>query len=101
MLTHTVFFWLRPDLPTQESAGFETALRTLLTIPEASRAQIGKPAPTPKRDVIDDSYDFALELDFNSLEQQDVYQAHPVHTAFVEGQKSRWARVQVYDFQWL
>ena len=101
MLTHTVFFWLRSDLSPEERAGFETALRTLLTIPDAERAQIGKPAPTPKRDVIDDSYDFALELDFSSVDKQDIYQAHPVHTAFVDGQKSRWARVQVYDFQWV
>jgi hypothetical protein len=100
MMTHTVFFWLRDGLTPAERSGFEAALRTLLTIPGASRALIGRPAATPKREVIDDSYDFALELDFPSLAAQDAYQAHPVHRAFVDGQQANWERVRVYDFAW-
>ena len=100
MMTHTVFFWLRGDLSAAERAEFETALRTLLRIPGAERAVIGRPAATPKREVIDDSYDFALELDFATLEAQDVYQAHPIHLEFVDGQKAKWDGVRVYDFQW-
>lgn len=99
-MTHTVFFWLRPDLSADERAAFETGLRTLLDIPGATRALIGRPAATPKREVIDDSYDWALELDFANLAEQDVYQAHPVHTAFVEACKPMWTRVRVYDFEW-
>jgi hypothetical protein len=99
-MTHTVFFWLRPDLSADERAAFEAGLRTLLDIPGATRALIGRPAATPKREVIDDSYDWALELDFASLAEQDIYQAHPVHTAFVETCKPMWARVRVYDFEW-
>jgi len=99
-MTHTVFFWLRPDLSADDRAAFEAGLRSLLAIPGASRAVIGKPAATPKREVIDDSYDWALELDFASLADQDVYQVHPIHTAFVESQKSKWDRVRVYDFEW-
>ncbi len=101
MLTHTVFFWLRPDLTADERAAFEAGVRTLLDIPGASRALIGKPAATPKREVIDDTYDYALELDFASLADQDVYQAHPVHVTFVETHKDKWERVRVYDFAWL
>ena len=100
MMTHTVFFWLRADLTSAERTEFEAALRTLLTIPGASRALIGRPAATPKREVIDDSYDFALELDFPSLAVQDLYQAHPVHAAFVESQSAKWHRAKVYDFAW-
>ncbi len=100
-MTHTVFFWLRSDLTADEHAAFEAGLRSLLAIPGATRALVGRPAATPKRDVIDDSYDWALELDFPSLAAQDEYQAHPTHVAFVEAHKAKWGRVQVYDFEWV
>jgi len=100
-MTHTVFFWLRPDLNADDCASFESGLRSLLAIPGTTRAVIGQPAATPKREVIDDSYDWALELDFPSLAEQDIYQVHPVHTAFVEGHKGKWEKVRVYDFEWV
>jgi len=50
--------------------------------------------------VIDDTYDWALELDFPTLADQDAYQAHPVHVAFVQTHKTKWERVRVYDFEW-
>jgi len=99
-MTHTVFFWLRSDLSADDRSGFEAGLRLLLTIPGATRAVIGRPAATPKREVIDDSYDWALELDFPSLADQDAYQAHPTHVDFVAEQKAKWDRVRVYDFEW-
>jgi hypothetical protein len=101
MMTHTVFFWLKDSLDAAGRAEFESSLRTLLGIPEAARATIGRPAATPKREVIDDSYDYALELDFVSVEAQNAYQAHPVHAKFVDSQKVKWSRVQVFDFEWL
>ena len=99
-MTHTVFFWLRADLSADDRAAFETGLRSLLGIPGATRAVIGRPAATPKREVIDDTYDWALELDFPTLADQDVYQAHPTHVAFVEAHRSKWDRVRVYDVEW-
>lgn len=101
MMTHTVFFWLRTDLTAEERLAFEQGVRSLLEIPGAKRAVIGKPAVTPKREVIDDSYDYALELDFASLADQDEYQAHPIHQAFIDAHKAKWASVRVYDFEWL
>ena len=67
----------------------------------APGGQIGKPAATPKREVIDDSYDYALELDFADLAAQDVYQAHDTHTAFIDACKPMWRAVRVYDFEWI
>ncbi|MGI8603010.1 MAG: Dabb family protein [Verrucomicrobiales bacterium] len=101
MVTHTVFFWLNGELAPEDRAAFEVSLRSLLTIPNAQRGTTGKPAATPKREVIDDSYDYALELDFASIEDQNKYQAHPVHREFVESQQAKWQKVRVYDFEWL
>jgi hypothetical protein len=101
MITHTVFFWLDPELSDEARGAFEQGLKSLLTIPHGGRAFYARPAQTPKREVIDDSYDYALELDFHSLHDQDVYQEHPTHLAFLEAHKAKWVQVRVYDFEHL
>jgi Stress responsive A/B Barrel Domain len=101
MLTHTVFFWLNEGISAADRQTFLEGLSSLRAIPGSSRFLIGQPAATPKREVIDDSYDFALELDFASLPAQDVYQEHPLHLAFLTNCKQFWRTVRVYDFQWL
>ena len=101
MLTHTVLFWLRDDLTVDQRSSFETHLRTLLAIPGSLRAVIGRPAATEARPVVDHSYDYALELDFADVPSQDVYQAHPVHQAFIANCHSLWRQVRVMDFEHL
>lgn len=99
MLNHTVFFWLKKDLAPAQRAGFEAALRGLLTIPGAKRGVVGRPGKTAARPVVDHSYDFALEIEFTNVAEHDRYQDHALHTAFLEGQRSKWERVVVYDFE--
>ena len=98
MLTHTVLFWLKRDLAPEQRAGFEAAVRGLATIPGAKRTVVGRPSTTAARPVVDHSYDFALEIDFANVADHDRYQNHPAHTAFLEGQRSKWDRVVIYDF---
>jgi hypothetical protein len=101
MLTHTVFFWLREDAGAGDRAALEAGLRSLLPIPGALRAVIGRPAATAARPVVDHSYDFALELDFADVAAHDAYQQHPVHVAFVESCRPLWRQVKVTDFDHL
>ena len=101
MLTHTVFFWLKPGLGIGERAEFEEKLRGLLAIPGSKRAVVGLPAATEARPVLDHSYDFALELDFANVEAHDAYQEHPVHQAFIADCRALWQQVKVYDFEHL
>jgi hypothetical protein len=57
---------------------------------------IGTPAPTPKRPVIEDSYDFALTVILADLAAQEAYQVDPVHKAFV-AKFSMWRKIMVTD----
>ena len=52
------------------------------------------------RDVVDQTYQVALNLQFENKQQQDDYQVHPMHLDFVEKAfKPNCARVVVYDFE--
>ncbi len=93
---HTVFFWMKRDNSESDIATFEEGLSSLTTIEEVRDSWIGKPAGTP-REVVDNSYDYALILHFDSKEKQDAYQVAPVHKAFIEKSAHTWERVQVYD----
>ena len=61
------------------------------------KVTVGTPAPTEKRPVIDDSYDFALIVECRDVAAQNAYQVDPIHLAFVEKYKGFWTRVQIYD----
>ncbi|MFM7182054.1 MAG: Dabb family protein [Verrucomicrobiales bacterium] len=101
MLTHTVLFWLKPETTPERRAQFESDLRVLLRIPGSTRAIIGKPSTTEQRPVVDHSYDYALELDFDDLAAHDFYQDAAEHHDFIAKSREIWAQVRVYDFDHL
>jgi Stress responsive A/B Barrel Domain len=93
---HTVFFWLKNPDNTAEKAQLEAGIRSLTAIDAIKTAYIGQPADT-NRGVIDTSYAFSITFIFDNKEDQDVYQVHPIHLAFVESCKHLWEKVIVYD----
>lgn len=101
MLTHTVFFWLKPETTPDRRDQFEADLRALLSIPGSTRAVIGKPSTTEQRPVVDHSYDYALELDFADIQAHDLYQDAPAHHEFIAKSREIWEKVRVYDFDHL
>lgn len=96
-LVHSVFFWLKEDLTAAEEKAFKDGLKSLATIKTVQQCLIGPPAPTEKRDVIDDSYSYALLLHFADIDDQDAYQVDPLHLKFIEDHKDKWTKVIVYD----
>ena len=53
-----------------------------------------------QRPVVDQSYQVALNIQFETKEVQDEYQVHPLHLEFVEKVfKPNCHRVVVYDFE--
>ena len=74
MLTHTVFFWAKDDLTSEQLKDFEAGLRTLLDIPLVGEGRLGIAAAT-NRKVVDRSYTFALSLRFKDMAAHDAYQA--------------------------
>jgi len=96
MLLHTVLFWLRPDLSTDEIVRFESGLKELTTIASVKTAFFGKPAST-RRPVIDASYSYQLVLGFDDLQGHDSYQIDPIHKNFVKTCAPLWTKVLIYD----
>ncbi|MCM8535725.1 MAG: Dabb family protein [Lentisphaeraceae bacterium] len=96
MFVHTVFFWLEKDLTEAQREAFKQGATTLTEIQPNVAAYLGVPAKTD-RPVIDRTYDYSLTAIFESKEDQDLYQDHPVHLKFIENHAKDWAKVQVYD----
>lgn len=91
---HMVFFWLKPETDIKAfMAGTEGFLREVEVV---KQYHLGVPAMTP-REVVDNSYSVALVVTFASKEDQDSYQNHPAHVQYVEENKDKWTRVQIYD----
>ena len=97
MLVHTVIFWLKNDLSDEERSTFFEEVDTLGTIPSVEDFHLGTPAQTPKRPVIDDSYDCAVTVVLQDLAAQDQYQIDPIHQEFIDTCSSFWERVVIYD----
>lgn len=96
MFVHSVYFWLKRDLSSDQIAGFEKDLNELQEIETVQRANIGNPAST-NRPVIDRTYDYALILTFEDKAGHDTYQTHPIHDTFVENNGQHILKVQIYD----
>jgi len=93
---HNVFFWLKEGTSVEEKASFLIALRKLAEIKTVRSLFAGTPAGTP-RNVVDNSYDFALIVHLDNVEGHDAYQVDPIHDEFAATQSHLWTKVQIYD----
>ena len=99
MFSHVVIFWTKPEIPGSTDALLAGAEKYLRPIPGVRSYHIGRMVGS-HRDVVDQSYQVALNLQFDSKQAQDDYQVHPLHLEFVEKAfKPNCARVVVYDFE--
>ena len=94
---HTVFFWMNENVTDEQKANFaKNGLGELVKVSSIYKSYFGPPAKTP-REVVDNSYDFALSCHFKNKEDQDAYQIDPIHLKFIEDYKDLWKEVIVYD----
>ncbi len=91
-----VYFWLKEDITDAERDTFRTEVHKLGKCKTVLNTFIGPPAMTP-REVVDNSYDFALCVFFRNKADHDAYQEDPDHFAFIDACKDLWTRVQIYD----
>ncbi len=97
-LQHNVYFWLKNTVSDKERKAFEKGMKKFVkSVKEIQKAEIGKPANTARRDVVDHSFDYSLYIRFKSLEDHNVYQEHEAHKQFITDFQSLWAKVLVYD----
>lgn len=93
---HHVYFWLKDKDSKEDLARLIDGLKKLSAVKTIDRFQIGKPAGT-NRDVIDSTYSVSWLLLFKTKEDQDSYQADPIHLDFVKQCSHLWQKVVVYD----
>ncbi|MCG6186822.1 Dabb family protein [Maribellus maritimus] len=96
-LLHHVFFWLKEPDNQAHRQQFENALEKLLKVETITVSHIGIPAATEERGVVDNSYTYSYLVMFDTLEDQLVYQTHPLHLKFIEENSDLWEKVVVYD----
>lgn len=97
MIVHQVFFWLKN--PKTDFTSVIEGCKAIGKLKSAHSYQVGVPAPTPKREVIEDSYHIALTVNFKSLADHDLYQVDPVHLEFIADHGAKWEKVQIFDFE--
>lgn len=99
MFSHVVIFWTKPEIPNAADALIAGAEQYLRPIPGVLSFHVGKMVKS-HRDVVDQSYQVALNLQFENKQQEDAYQVHPLHLEFVEKAfKPNCTRVVIYDFE--
>jgi hypothetical protein len=96
-LMHHVFFWLKEPANKAHRNQFEQALEDLLKVETITLSHIGIPAATEERGVVDNTYTYSYLVIFDTLEDQLVYQTHPLHLKFIEENSELWNKVVVYD----
>ncbi|GAA0363130.1 Dabb family protein [Bowmanella denitrificans] len=96
-LIHQVYFWLHNPDSVEDRNKLIEGLNSLRQIDSVRGLQIGLPASTEKREVVDNSYQVAETMLFDDAAGQDAYQIHPLHKAFVEQYSYLWRKVVVYD----
>lgn len=96
MFIHQVYFWLKKPDSKEDHSCLLQGLQTLRQIEPKILLHIGIPAGTT-RDVIDQSYSFSELFLFETAEDQEAYQVHPIHQQFVKDCAPLWQKVVVYD----
>ena len=98
MHSHNVYFWLKEGLSNSALLEFEKGLGSLTKTPQVVSGFFGKPANT-NRAVVDNTYTYSLLLVFKDTPDHNLYQADPIHQAFVDKNEAKWIRVQVFDVE--
>ncbi|GAB3172871.1 Dabb family protein [Telluribacter humicola] len=96
LFVHHVYFYLKNAGSAADKAKLLEGLEKLSKVPTIRMVHIGTPATT-NRDVIERGYSISWLCFFDNLEEQEVYQKHPIHLKFVDDYSHLWEKVIVYD----
>jgi hypothetical protein len=96
LFVHHVYFWLKNPDSEADRLKLMEGLDKLSKVPEIRMAHIATPADT-HRSVIERSYAVSWLCFFDNLEEEEVYQKHPIHLKFIADYGHLWEKVIVYD----
>lgn len=95
--THVVYFWLNNPDKAEERQQFEVALKKLFKNSLYTRTNfIGAP-PKASREVVDDSFTYAMIVTFESAAAQQAYQKEEAHLEFIDEAGHLLKHYVVYD----
>ena len=97
-ITHVVIVWFKPETPPDVRQKIEEDSRDLHRIPGVYNLILGQTVPSD-RPIVDDSFDLALSMQFDSVADMDAYVVHPQHQEFLKLAKPNIAKLLVYDFR--
>jgi len=100
VIAHYVLFWLNDGLSEQEITDFAGFFEELKAIPTIKSLHYGRAASTHDRDVVDNSFTYNLLVYFDTMEDINTYETHPIHLAAIEKYSKFWNKVAVHD-SWL
>jgi Stress responsive A/B Barrel Domain len=98
MFSHIVIFWTDPGEPNAADLVIAGAQQYLASLPGIVNFHAGRMARS-HRDLVDQTYQVGLNIQFETKQAQDDYQNHPRHLEFIDKCKSLWTKVVVYDFE--
>ncbi|MBM84157.1 MAG: stress responsive protein [Planctomycetaceae bacterium] len=97
MLAHNVFFTLKDNSPENCEALVADCHEFLSGHPGTAFFSAGVLCKELARPVNDHGFDVALNVIFETKQDQDVYQVSDRHIAFIEKNKESWEQVRVFD----
>ena len=98
MFSHIVVFWTDSAQPDSTESLLAGANLYLKDIPGVILFHAGLMSPSP-RPVVEQSYQVALNVVFESKAAEQAYQVHPKHLEFIEKCRQFWTKVLIYDFE--
>ena len=96
LFVHHVFFYLKNPNSEADKAKLLEGLEKLSKVPTIRMVHIGSPASTTRSVIVRD-YSVSWLCFFDNLEEEEIYQKHPIHLKFVEDYSHLWEKVNVYD----
>jgi stress responsive alpha/beta barrel protein len=96
-IVHHVFFWLKHPASSVDRGALIAGIRGLDKIGVVRGLQVGVPASTERRKMVESSFHVSQLMLFDDLVDQKTYQGHPLYKDFVAKCAHLWAKTIVYD----
>jgi len=98
-ISHVVLVWLNDGVPQEQITKIINGAEILTTIDVVQGLKIGRAVPSD-RATVDDSFSFALTVEFANKADMQTYIEHETHIEYVSSTlKPALKRILVYDFQ--
>lgn len=96
-IAHYVLFWLKEGLSEEEVDNFANFFEELKTISSIKSLHYGRPVATTPRPPVDNTFTYNLVVFFDTMEELDDYENHPIHLEAIEKYSQYWEKVVVHD----